>query len=79
MAGTQLGSIHIRCQKHCELLLTLTEATEHASALSSMLAFDIAKMSRAAYEQIKRDLDATIEKARLTRIALDAHIAAHGC
>ena len=44
-----------------------------------MLASDIAKMPRAAYEQIKRDLDATIEKAQLTKIALDAHTAAHDC
>ena len=73
------GSIQIRCQRHCQLLLILTEATEHASALASMLAADIAKMPLAAYEQVKRDLDATLEKARLTRIALDAHITAHDC
>lgn len=74
-----MRSIEIRCQRHRDLLLTLTEATEHAVALSSMLASDIANMSRAAYEQIKRDLEDKIEKARLSRIALDEHVAAHAC
>ena len=68
-----------QCEQKRRLLAEYDSTTRTFSACVSDLNRQIGTSSREAYEQLRRSVDEARVRSEQARLALEAHVAQHGC
>ena len=73
------GGVEDYCEQKRRLLADYDAATAAFSGLVSTLNRQIGTSSRAAYEELRRSVDEARVRSEQARLALESHVAQHGC